>query len=406
MNRRPKLTILVVDDVPDNLLVLSALLRDEYNVKVSTSGQQALQLACAHKPPDLILLDVIMPDLDGYETCRRLKANPETQHIPVIFLTTKCREDDIVDGLQLGAVDYISRPIVPHILLARVRTHLMNKQASDFLRDQNAFLEAEVQRRTQELFHSTLEKQRLENDLKVASKLQISMLPRPHYDRQDWRIEAFVQPARFVGGDLYDYIPVQIGGRPRLLFVVGDVSDKGVVAALFLARVLTLLRWLAPHCLDPAQLLAELNSALCRDNAEDMFVTLACGLVDLQTGEVAYSSGGHEPPLIWEGLHKVRCLDLVGGPALGIIPEAEFPLHRFQLKTNQRLILLSDGLSEAQNPSGEEFGYRRLMVALGGLSGDLLSVRAECLEAIRKFIMEAEQHDDMTMLILERKSRV
>lgn len=405
MTRQSRFTVLVVDDTPDNLLLLSSLLRDHYSVKVCNSGQRAMQIAASKNPPDLILLDVMMPDMDGYETCRRLKENPLTQHLPVIFLTTKSQEDDILTGLQLGAVDYITKPIVPQILLARVQTHLLNKRAADFLRDQNAFLEAEVQRRSDELFRSTLAKQRLENDLKVACKLQMSMLPRPHYDRQDWRIEAFVQPARFVGGDLYDYIPVQIGGRPNLLVVVGDVSDKGVVAALFLARVLTMLRWLAPHCSDPAQLLMELNGALCRDNGEDMFVTLGCGLVDLQTGEVAYSSAGHEPPLIWEGPHKIRCLALTGGPALGLLPEAEFPLHRFGLKINQRLILLSDGISEAQNAEGEEFGLERVLATFAS-DCDPLVARNQCLEAIKEFSLETEQHDDMTMLILERKSRV
>ncbi|MBP9803498.1 MAG: two-component system response regulator [Candidatus Accumulibacter sp.] len=144
-------TLLVVDDTPDNLALMSALLRDSYQVKVATQGEKGLRIAESTSPPDLILLDVMMPDMDGYEVCRRLKANPRTRNIPVIFLTARSEVEDEQKGLALGAADYITKPISPPILRARVATQLSLKASADFLRNKNDFLEAEVTRRTMEL---------------------------------------------------------------------------------------------------------------------------------------------------------------------------------------------------------------------------------------------------------------
>ncbi|WP_269533879.1 two-component system response regulator [Chitinimonas sp. BJYL2] len=146
-----KPTILIVDDTPENIAVLSALLRDRYKTKVATSGVKALDIAASEPRPDLILLDVMMPELDGYETCQRLKANPQTADIPVIFLTARTQVEDEELGLQVGAVDYITKPISPPIVLARVRTHLSLRSAQQFLKDQNQYLEHLVSERTRQL---------------------------------------------------------------------------------------------------------------------------------------------------------------------------------------------------------------------------------------------------------------
>ena len=146
-----KPTILVVDDTPDNLSLMSGILKDSYKVKVANSGEKALQIAGTLPAPDLILLDIMMPGIDGYQTCIRLQTHANTKHVPIIFLTAKAEVEDETYGLELGAVDYITKPISPPILLARVKTHLELKRMQDFLRDQNQFLEAEVQKRTAEV---------------------------------------------------------------------------------------------------------------------------------------------------------------------------------------------------------------------------------------------------------------
>lgn len=144
-------TVLVVDDTPDNLTVMSSLLKGNYKVRVANNGERALKFARSQPHPDIILLDIMMPGLSGYDVIRELKSDVTTRHIPVIFLTAMSSAEDERLGLELGAADYITKPISPSVVLARVRTQLENKAAADFLRDQNSFLDNEVTRRTQEL---------------------------------------------------------------------------------------------------------------------------------------------------------------------------------------------------------------------------------------------------------------
>ena len=143
--------VLVVDDTPDNLALMSDLLRDTCKVRVANSGERALRLLANSPLPDLILLDIMMPGMDGYEVIRQIKANPATRGIPVLFLTAKSEVEDERIGLELGAVDYLTKPVSHAILQARVKIHLALKAQTDFLRDKSAFLEAEVARRTREV---------------------------------------------------------------------------------------------------------------------------------------------------------------------------------------------------------------------------------------------------------------
>lgn len=146
-----KPTILVVDDTPENLTMMSFLLKDRYKVKVANHGQKALRIAASEPQPDLILLDIMMPEMDGYEVCRQLQQDPQTRNIPIIFLTARASVEDEEFGLGLGAVDYITKPISPPVVLARVKTHLSLKASADFLRSKSDYLEQEVAKRTREI---------------------------------------------------------------------------------------------------------------------------------------------------------------------------------------------------------------------------------------------------------------
>ena len=151
-NEFTKKTILVIDDTPDNLFLVSTLLKGLYVVKVANSGEKALKfLNETLIPPDLILLDIMMPVLSGYDVLKKIKENPQLHDIPIVFLTAKSSVEDEKMGLELGASDYITKPISPPILLARVKTQLENKAAADFLKDHNDFLEKEIQKRIQEI---------------------------------------------------------------------------------------------------------------------------------------------------------------------------------------------------------------------------------------------------------------
>lgn len=144
-------SILVVDDSTDNLKLISGLLKDLYRVKLATDGEKALAIARGPSTPDLILLDVMMPGMSGHDVCRLLKSDPLTQNIPIIFLTALSSVQDESEGLEIGGADFVSKPVNPRVLLARVKTQIENKASSDFIRDQKDFLEAEVGRRTSEL---------------------------------------------------------------------------------------------------------------------------------------------------------------------------------------------------------------------------------------------------------------
>lgn len=146
-----KVAVLVVDDQPDNLSLMHGLLKDHYRVQVANSGARALKIVRTEKPPAIILLDIMMPDMDGLEVCRRLKADPVTSEIPVIFLTAKSEVADETFGFNIAAVDYITKPVSPPLVLARVKTHLLLKATQDSLRDQNRSLETEVVKRTREI---------------------------------------------------------------------------------------------------------------------------------------------------------------------------------------------------------------------------------------------------------------
>jgi CheY-like chemotaxis protein len=214
-NPTKKLTILAVDDTPENLDVVKGLLGADYLVKAATSGPMALKIA-EKQTPDLILLDIMMPDMDGYEVCRRLKENEQTRNVPVIFLTAMDQTTDEAQGFELGAADYITKPVNPPILEARVSTHLALKQSMDELQSAYRIIKGH--------------KERMEQELNVAHDIQMSMLPLefPAFpDREEFNVHAILKPAREVGGDFYDFFFIN---DDEICLVVGDVSGKGVPA--------------------------------------------------------------------------------------------------------------------------------------------------------------------------------
>ena len=393
MQQRARL--LIVDDTPENIRILMSLLRSLCDVVAATNGTKALELARNQPQPDLILLDVMMPGLSGYDVCAELKRDPLTRNIPVIFVTGLSEVGEEEKGLRLGAVDYISKPFHPDLVKARVLNHLELKRHRDDL-------EAEVERRTQALLEAQSMRQRSEAEMGVARRLQLSMLAPPVFtDRRGLgcQLATALRPARAVGGDLYDYFLLD---PSTLLFILGDVSDKGMAAALFMVRVTTLLRTLGPATQTPGQLLQAMNQSLCADNSECMFVTLICGLLHLETGQITLASGGHEHPIITEGPAQAQPWEFSGGPALGLCPEAEFENHSLYLKSGQTLLLYTDGIPDACNPTGQSFGEEKLLqIVTNFWNQPAHRIVEELLDSMEKFVDGAEPFDDVTLMVLK-----
>lgn len=386
--------VLIVDDTPENIRLLMSYLGKTCNVQAATSGAKALEFARASPAPDLILLDVMMPGMSGYDVCEELKRCENTRSIPVIFVTGLNDVEDEKRGLDLGAADYISKPFHADLVRARVGNHLELKRHRDHLAD-------EVRIRTEQLLQAQKSQQRLESELEVASRLQLSMLPPPVLSRaasSGCQLTSYLRPARAVGGDLYDYFFLD---RQTLFFVVGDVSDKGVPAALFMVQVRTLLRSLAGKTREPGCLLSQLNEELCRDNQECMFVTLICGCLDIVTGAVILARGGHEHPVLISG-QGARFLEFEGGPALGLAEGSEFPQWSGILAAETSIVLYTDGVTEATDGASSCFGEQRLLETLDSArEREVEKIMAGLQENVAAFVADAEPSDDITIMVLQ-----
>jgi serine phosphatase RsbU (regulator of sigma subunit) len=371
MNER----ILIVDDTPANVQILAGLLKDKgYQLSVATNGQQALDLLERIRP-DLILLDVMMPVMDGFETCRRLKSNAAWRDIPVIFLTSKSDTTDIVAGFEAGAVDYVAKPFNAHELLARINTHL----TVDHLR-------------------RSLE-QAQKRELEMAFKVQSQLIPTRLPELPGWGFAARWQPAKEVSGDYYDFIP----GKGRLGIVIADVSGKGMHAALFMASTRSIIRAKATASLSPADNLSQANALLCADAAQGMFVTLFYAEVSPDHAGLTYVGCGHNPPF-WYRADRGEIVELEPtGSVLAVNDDVQYKAKRIETGRGDVILLFTDGFTEAFNEQQELFGDDRLK--------DVLKRHAQespqrILDAVQReldaFVGAAPQSDDRTIVIAKR----
>src|SRR6478609_246161 len=226
--------VLLVDDTKANLDILVASLKNDHKLSLALNGDQALQ-AAARTPPDLVLLDIMMPGMDGYEVCRRLREMPETAEVPIMFLSSLEEVRNKTRGFEAGANDYLTKPFEMLEVKARVRSLLKAKAYSDAVKEQIA------------------------SELRVAAEIQMGMLPSDFSALEqayDVEFGAVLEPAREVGGDLYG---VCAAAKDRLVVFLGDVSGKGLPASMFMVRAVSLARLLSRGIADPEKVLAQLN---------------------------------------------------------------------------------------------------------------------------------------------------
>lgn len=340
--------VLVVDDHGSNVdLLAKHLTRLGYEVAGERSGLAALERIGAWAP-DVVLLDVMMPDVSGLDVLRMLRRDPGTVDLPVILVSGLGETDDIVDGLELGANDYVTKPLNIPVLQARLATQAALKRARDDLKRTAQRLAGELDRQAHEL--------------RVAGHVQRSILPRrpPRTERLAvaWRYD----PATEVGGDLFDVIPLP-GGR-TLLFVA-DAMGHGVQAALVVSSLKGTLRAHLDEADDLPCLLTRLDEAIGA-LFDDRFVTAAACVVDPDGGTIRYALAGH-PPLLIAGREGVAELQTAGLP-LGTSLNRQYEQHQAPIEPGTALLLYSDGVTEAHGPDGPQFGQPALVARFGSLA--------------------------------------
>jgi len=329
-----KQTVLLVDDTPANIQVANSILKDTYKIRIATNGAKALELANVIPSPDLILLDVMMPEMDGYEVCTRLKMAADTRDIPVIFLTGQTEIEDETRGFEVGAVDYIHKPFSPAVVQARVRTHLVLRGIREQLAGQLLTMQKE---------------------LETARQIQLSILPAEVPKMEGLDIAARYLPMSSVAGDFYDFIVVD---EKHLGILVADVSGHGMPAALIASMLKIALAAQVTHAADPAQVLLGLNQALC-GKFQHHFVTAAYLFVDMQKQTLSYAGAGHPPLLLWSrSSGGVRAV-VENGLFLGKFPQATYSSVELPLRAGDWGLLYTDGIPETTNHSEIEFGTER-----------------------------------------------
>jgi sigma-B regulation protein RsbU (phosphoserine phosphatase) len=366
--------VLIVDDVKANVDVLVKALSNDYKLSVALGGEQALD-AVRRSPPDLVLLDIVMPDVDGYEICRRLRAAEATRELPIMFLSSLEDVKDKTRGFEVGGNDYLTKPFEMLEVKARVRSLLKAKAYADAVRAA------------------------AERDLRIAREIQMGLLPTDidsHLKGTGLDVHGVLEPARQVGGDLYEVLRL---GPDRVLVAVGDVSGKGIPAALFMAVVMTLLRSLARqgHPLDA--ILRQLNEELLEQNPRGMFVTLQCLLFDLASHRVTCASAGHHAAALVRTGQPPAMTFTSSGAVLGLLPGGEIPTESCELKNGDSFVLFTDGVSEAFNADEELFGDERLLGHLNGSNGrSARDTATGVLDAVRRHAGRAPQSDDITVV--------
>lgn len=391
-------TVLVVDDTEANIDILVAALDSEYEVSVAMDGESALETVNTD-PPDLILLDIMMPGMDGYEVCRRLKSVPKTSKIPIVFITSMSEIQNKTKGFELGAVDYITKPFEVMEVKARVKTHLSLTLARRELANQNIILEEKVRIRTEELRQSIVARERIESELRIAHDIQMNIMPAdfpPFPDKPEIDIHAILKPAREVGGDFYDYFFIDSN---RLCLVVGDVSGKGVPAALFMSMVITYIRSIAKVFDKPDLILKYVNIEVSRGNNSCTFVTVFLAILNIKTGELSYTNAGHNPPLKISRKDGVMPLNEAHCPIIGIDDDFSFCSKTIMLESFDMICIYTDGVTEAFDEKKQMFSEERLIEEVSGHREYTASKLAdEVFQTVQSFSEKMPQFDDITIL--------
>lgn len=376
--------VLVVDDNEANRDVLSRRLqREGYAVSLAEDGAKALAMLDGESF-DLVLLDIMMPQMNGYDVLQRIRSETRWYDLPVIMISSVDEMDSIVRCIEMGAEDYLPKPFNPVLLRARVGACLEKKR----LRDERAAKQK-------------AEAERLCWELDTAARVQQRLLPVQAPQVAGLDLAGTCLPARKVGGDYFDHLLLD---DSHLGLVMADVKGKGIPAALLMATLVASLRSQARPSIDNlARLMKILNLQIHDWTETSNFASLFYGCLDLRNRQLRYVNAGHLMPLLVRGAkQEIVAIPDVGGPVLGVLPEAPFEEGSVQLETGDLLLAYTDGVTEAFNAQDEEFGEERLLAAvLQNLEQPSAAICTSVADSVRAWSTGVPQSDDITLLAMK-----
>jgi serine phosphatase RsbU (regulator of sigma subunit) len=357
----PKPKILVVDDRPANLTALEAVLDDlDLDLVKASSGVEALRRVLEDDFA-LIVLDVNMPELDGFETADLIHKRKRSRHTPIVFLTgMETSPEQMARGYSHGAVDYLLKPVVPAALRSKVSVFVDLHRQADQIRRQTEQLHAFALRDYKQQLaeaRARLERERIDQEIRLAREIQQRLFPAAHLPLPGLDIAGASFPAEATGGDYFDYIPMADGG---LAVVVGDVCGHGFGPALLMAELRAYLRAFLLTRTDAGEILDLLNRSLAGDT--DRFVTLLLARIDPVTRSLVYAGAGHLPGYVLGTDGRVKARLGSTGPPLAVFPDADYPTETAPpLEPGELILFLTDGLVEAHGPDEVQFGTDRIL---------------------------------------------
>jgi phosphoserine phosphatase RsbU/P len=385
MMKAPK--ILVVDDEPDLELLIRQRFRkqirdDELRFEFAQNGLQALQKLEEHRDISVILSDINMPEMDGLTLLEKV-AERNNPALKSVIISAYGDMENIRTAMNRGAFDFLTKPI-------------------DF-----GDLELTMRKTMQQLevISSALmvrdELVAVQRDLSTAARIQQSLLPKtfpPFPDRPEVDLFARMLTAQEVGGDFYDFYFMD---DDRLAFAVGDVSGKGIPAAIYMAVCRTLLKAIAHQVEEPGEVLRRLNALLIPESDAHTFVTVFYGVLNVRTGVVLYGSGGHNPPYVVRADGAVEQVPMCDGALLGKILKVDFETKQLQLRPGDAMFLYTDGVSEAMDPDMNMYEESRLEAYLATAAGSSIENLVQgSIADLKKHTRDALQSDDITVLML------
>ena len=386
MNNEPNHLLVVDDNKVNRMLLIRSLEEQGHSVTAAINGCEALEVLRT-TPIDLVLLDIEMPEMNGYQVLATMKQDPQLRHIPVIMVTAVDEMESAIRCIEMGAEDYLPKPFNPVLLRARIGASLEKKH----LRDK------------EQLYLKSLER-----ELEIGREIQAGFLPKKLPQAPGWEIVALLKSAKEVAGDFYDAF--YLASEQKICLVIADVCDKGVGAALFMTLFRSLLRFTIgiSEGFEERSLAVRLKSAVTLTNSyiatthgdTGMFATIFFGLLDPATGILAYINAGHESPLVLDCEKGYLALKRTG-PAVGVFADIEFTVREVQLQPGNLFFAFTDGAPDALSSTGNSFG-REHLISLLHSDVSAKSLLDDIKTKLDEHIAEAEQFDDITFLIVRR----